>query len=314
MHSKWQIWDFFSSWKRDHLKSFNGVLALNTFDPYCLKMVKDYLLGPALDRKLHFKTASEITLGWLEDEFQALSLFGNTECFFIHAAQDLNSELIDKIAALDLPDRFILLSFENEAHAWKRIVKAATVEKLTLEAPKFWELQKLLDFVSVYLRLPLSFDAKTWMMGALENNLGTFYNSCYLIKLNYPEAREIGVKEVKELLTLERLDQFALAASFGRKKFADFYGKLVELEGDFEKMRFFFMFLQSHLVKMMDTSYLAQKPRLNQYEKDIQSTAKLWKRHDLAHELERFNRWEILSKKKDNFLWHEIRQEHLRMP
>ncbi len=136
----------------------------------------------------------------------------------------------------------------------------------------------------------------------------TFYNSACLIKLNYPEAREIGLKELKELLTLEKLDQFALASLFARKKFKEFFAKLVQLEGDFDKMRAFFNFLQSHLVKMSDTSYLAKKARLTQYDKDLESTSKLWKGSELLEAIERFNKWEILSKKKDSVLWHELKQ------
>src|SRR5690606_17590964 len=122
-----------------------------------------------------------------------------------------------------------------------------------------WEFNKLLDFVCSYLRLPLSFEAKTWILEAMENNLANFYNSCCLIKINHPEAKEVSLKEVRELLTTEKLDQFQLASLIARKKNKEFYEKLTALEGDFEKMRGFFMFMQSHLVKMADTSYLGKK-------------------------------------------------------
>lgn len=117
---------------------------------------------------------------------------------------------------------------------------------------------------------------------------------------------------MKSLFTLDKLDQFAMASLFTRKKFTDFYDRLVILEGDFDKMRGFFNFMQSHLVKLADTSYLAAKPRLTQYDKDLQSTAKLWKSDEITREIERFNQWEVQSKKKDNFLWNELRQTHLR--
>lgn len=312
MHSKWQIWDFFSSFNREHLKSYEGLLAINTFDPICLKLVKDFLTRGSGDRIIHYKMASEVTKEWIEEEFQTLSLFGNSESFFIHQAHDLKSDMIEILSNLEVTGRFLLLSFENEQTAWKKLVKDGKIPTLTVEAPRFWELNKLLDFVCAHLRLPLSYEAKTWILDALENNLGTFYNACCLIKLNHPEAREVGINEVKELLTLEKLDQFQLASLLARKKQKDFYDKLVLLEGDFEKMRGFFMFMQSHLIKMADPSYLAQKPRLTQYDKDLQSTAKLWKPQDLMSEVERFNRWELLCKKKDSHLWHEIKEAQLR--
>ncbi|WPU66142.1 DNA polymerase III subunit delta [Peredibacter starrii] len=312
MHSKWQIWDFFSSFKRDYLKTFEGTLAINSFDPICLKMVKDFLTRGADDKVIHYKMAAEVTRGWIEEEFQTLSLFGNSESFFIHQAQDLNAEMLEMISNLDVSGRFLILSFENELATWKKLVKEGKIGTLVIEPPRFWEINKLLDFTCAHLRLPLSYEAKTWILDALENNLGTFYNACCLIKLNHPEAREVGINEVKELLTLEKLDQFQLASLVARKKQKEFFEKLVALEGDFEKMRGFFNFMQSHLIKMADPSYLAQKARLTQYDKDLQSTSKLWKSDELMNEIQKFNRWELLCKKKDSHLWHEIKEAHLR--
>lgn len=312
MHSKWQIWDFFSSNNRDLLKNFEGILALNTFDPICLKMVKDYLTRGMDDKVLHFKMASEVTKSWIEEEFQTLSLFGNSESFFIHQAHDLPSDILDMLSNTEVTGRFVLLSFENEQNAWKRIVKDGKISTLVIESPRFWEFNKLLDFVCNYLRLPLSYESKNWILDAMENDLGTFYNICSLIKINHPDSKEVGINEVKDLLTLEKLDQFQMASLLGRKKHKEFFEKLIALEGDFDKMRGFFMFMQSHLVKMADTSYLAQKPRLTNYDKDLQNTSKLWKPSEIVAEIERFNRWELLSKKKDSLLWHEIKEAHLR--
>jgi hypothetical protein len=184
---------------------------------------------------------------------------------------------------------------------------------LVIEPPRFWEISKLLDFVANYLRLPLSYEAKAWILDALENNLSVFYNTATVLKLNFPDSKEISVNEVKSLFTLDKLDQFALASLFTRKKFLDFYDRLVMLEGDFGKMRGFFNFMQGHLTKLADTSYLAQKPRLTQYDKDLQSTSKLWTREEITVEIERFNQWEIQSKSKDSFLWNDLRQIHLRV-
>ena len=313
MHSKWQIWDFFSSFQRNYLSSFNGVLALNSFDPICLKLMKDFLTRGSEGRTIHHKLASDVTLNWIEEEFQTLSLFGDSDCFFIHLAQDLKADILDHLSKLELTDRFLILCYESEGVGWKKLVKDGAIGTLVIEPPRFWELNKLLDFVTNYLRLPLSYEAKSWILDALENNLSVFYNSCTVLKLNFPNSKEVSIDEVKSLFTLDKLDQFSMASLFARRKFSDFYDRLVQLEGDFDKMRGFFNFMQGHLTKLADTSYLAQKPRLTQYDKDLQSTAKLWKSEEITREIERFNQWEIQSKKKDNFLWNDLRQAHLRV-
>jgi hypothetical protein len=313
MHTKWQIWDFFSSFKKDYLLSFQGVLALNTFDPICLKMAKDYLLKGAFERTIHHKIAVEVNRNWIEEEFQTLSLFGGADCFFIHQAQDLKSDILELLSSLELSDRFVVLCYESENANWKKLLKDGKIPTLVIESPRFWELNKLLDFVTAYYRLPLSYEAKSWILDSLENDLSTFYNTAALLKLNFPESREVTLAEVKSLFTLDRLDQFAMASIFARRKFADFFDRLVQLEGDFEKMRSFFNFMQGHLTKLADTSYLDGKHRLSNYDKDLQNTQKLWKDHEIVREIERFNQWEILSKRKDSLLWNELRQTHLRV-
>jgi hypothetical protein len=311
MHSKWQIWDFFSSFRKDHLGHLQGIQALQTFDPLCLKLVKDFLIRGAGDRIIHHRISSEVTKSWIEEEFQTLSLFGGADCFYIHQAQDLKTEMLDAFNELKLNDRFIILLFEAESTSWKKLVKDNKIPTLVIESPRFWELNKLLDFTASYLRLPLSFEAKAWILDSLENNLSTFYNSCVLLKLNYPDVHEINLEQVKNLFQLEKLDQFAMASTFSRKKFKDFYERLILLEGDFEKMRSFFNFMQSHLIKLADTSYMSQKNRLTQYDKDLQNTAKLWHKDELIAEIERFNRWEIALKRKDNLIWHELHVTYL---
>jgi DNA polymerase III delta subunit len=274
-------------------------------------MMKDYLFFSSPEINVLHKQASEISVAWIEEEFQTLSLFGGGESFVIHQAQDMKSDVFEAIQSLELSDRFLVLAFETENQTWKKLIKENRVPTLVIEAPRFWEINKLLDFVASYLRLPLSFESKNWILDSIENDLSSFYNTCTVLKLNYPESREIKIDEVKSLFTLDRLDQFSMASSFARKKFDVFFDRLTQLEGDFEKMRQFFNFMQSHLIKMADTSYLGKKPRLTQYDKDLQGTAKLWSTDDLNREIRRFSSWEILSKKKDHSLWHELKKSYL---
>jgi DNA polymerase III delta subunit len=312
MHTKWQIWDFFYSFPRTHLSTYSGLLAINTFDPICLKMLKDFLIKGSGERIIHHKVASEVSRQWIEDEFQTLSLFGGSDCFFIHQAQDLKTEILDEIATLNLSDRFVIFCFESESLSWKKLLKDNLIPTLVIEPPRFWEVHKLLDFVTVYLRLPLSYEAKNWILDSLENDLFTFYNAATLVKLNFPDSKEIGLSQVKDLLTPDRLDQFMLASLFCRKKTSDFFERLIQLEGEFNKMRSLFNFMQGHLIKVADSSYLSSKSRLTQYDKDIQGASKLWNMSDLVAEIERFNQWEICAKKKSLTLWKELRLAYLR--
>lgn len=310
MLSKWQIWDFFSSVRPDYLEGVSGTIVLNTFDFQSLKLIKDHLFKN-LSTTVHHKLASEVTWDWIENEFLTLSFFSTSESFFIHQAQDLSSDLLEKLVNLNLDNRFIMLNFESENASFKKLVKEKNVRILQVEAPRFWETAKLLDFTAALVRLPLSYDAKTWMLNSLENTFQQFYNSCCLIKLNYPGAPEVSLKQVQELFEVDRLDSFHLAAVFGKKSFREFYGELIKLEGDFEKMRGFFLFMQSHLIKVADPSYLDGKDRLSQYDKGILQVSKLWKQEELLHWVGVFNDLEIMAKRKDSTLWSLLKRSYL---
>lgn len=310
MLSRWQIWDFFSSVKTDYLEGATGIFVLNTFDFQSLKLIKDHLLKNN-SATVHHKLASEVSYEWIENEFLTLSFFSSSESFFIHQAQELNVDLLEKLVSLELDNRFIILNFESETAAFKKLVKEKSARILQIEAPRFWENNKLLDFTAAFVRLPLSYEAKNWMLNSLENTFQQFYNSCCLLKLNYPGVTEVGLAQVKELLEVERLDSFYLANIFGKKNFKEFYTQLIALEGDFEKMRGFFLFMQSHLIKVADPSYLDNKDRLSQYDKGIIQVAKLWKQADLFYWIARFSDLEILAKRKDSALWNELKFSYL---
>lgn len=310
MLSKWQIWDFFSSVKNDYLEGASGVIVFNTFDFQSLKVVKDYLLK-SLSNPVHHKLASEVTIEWIENEFLTLSFFSNSDSFFIHQAQDLNAEILEKLGSLELENRFILLNFESENASFKKILKEKKLKVLQIEAPRFWENNKLLDFTASFVRLPLSFEAKNWVLNSLENTFQQFYNSCCLLKLNYPQLPEVGLKEVKEVLEVERLDSFHLANIFCKKNFMLFFGELIKLEGDFDKMRGFFLFMQSHLIKVADTRFLDGKDRLSQYDKGIIQVAKFWKHDELVGWISFFNDLEIMAKRKDSSLWNKLKFSYL---
>jgi len=312
MHSKYQLWDFLNTFKRENPKNIEGLFAIKTFDHVCLKIIKDFLLQDLGDKRVIYKMAGEIKKDWIEDEFKSLSLFSDSESFFIHQANDLNAELIDCFSSIQITDRFVILSFENDQITWKKVVKEEKIQAITIEAPKFWETNKLLDFCCHYLKLRLSHDSRTWILEVLENNLPTFYNACFLLKLNHPGPYELGLAEVQKLLTSEKVDHFVMASLFSKKKKREFYRKLTLFQSDFDKMRSLFLFMQSHLLKMADPSYLSLKSKLTNYDKEIQTTSKLWTVDDLISEIARFNKLEILSKKKDSNLWHELKIDYFR--
>lgn len=314
MHSKWQIWDFFQSYPRGSFRDLSGIVILQSFDPLSLRLMKDHLLYLTPDEfKPKYLAGNEVQISWLEDEFLSLSLFGNTTSFIVGQPDDMSSSVKDFILETDLTveGRVFGFAFYSDSAFLKKLVKKKIDHHIQIESPRFWETDKLLDFLGRYFQLPLSYEAKKYIVQSIEHELMPMFDVYRLIKLNYPDKKEVSFKDIENLVSLERLDQFALATELGKKKYAHFFERLLSVDFDFDRSRMIFSFLQGHFLKMADTSYLNGKNRLTQYDKEILALAKGWSSFEIRDLLQKLQLWEMQSKMKDSFLETELRQAHL---
>jgi DNA polymerase III delta subunit len=311
MHSKWQLWDFLQSYPKGSFNDLKGKIVLQAFEPLALRLMKDHLLAGVEDKPKHL-AGSDLTLNWLEDEFQSLGLFGNTTSYIINNPDEMNSACKDFLLRDDLllEDRRLAFAFYSDSPYLKKMMKT-TVSSVVLEAPRFWEMDKLIDFLSRFFRLPLDLEAKKLIMQAVEHELSSLYDVFRLIKLNYPEKASIGVKDVEGLIDQERLDQFALATDLAKKKYSAFFDRLLSVNFDFERLRFILSFLQGHFVRVADPSYLEGKARLSQYDKEILALSQGWTREEIKHLLLLLQNWEMDCKMKNSNLQSELRQAYL---
>lgn len=313
MLSKWQIWDFFASYPLNAWQEADGLFVLQTFDSQSLRIVKDTLLKHVDNKIFLHKVGEDLTRDFLENEFQGLSLFGPGESYIIHRPETIPAASIEYMVSdrFDPSGRLIVLCFDSDGAQLKKLLKRPGVTHTQVEPPRFWETQKLLDFICFYFKIPLSFESKQYLLESLEGSFDILFQAAQSIKISFPANKEISLKETQEIVSREKLDQFLLAQIFGKKKMVEFFERILELQLEFERMRFFFQFMQSHLIKMADISYLQGKARLSNYDKDIQSAARIWKQDDLFTWIERFNEWEILAKRKDEALYSHVKQSYL---
>lgn len=313
MHSKWQIWDFFNSYPMNSWQEAEGIFVLQTFDSQSLRLVKDSLMAQAGDKIFLHKVGEDLTVEWLENEFQGLSLFGPGESYIIHRPETIPAASLEYMLSdrFDVSGRLVALCYDQDSAGLKKLVKKVGVTYCQVEAPRFWETQKLLDFICFYFKIPLSFESKQYLLESLEGSFDILYQAAQAIKISFPEQKEISLSQTEEIVSREKLDQFLLAQIFGKKKMVEFFERILELKLEFDQMRFFFGFMQSHLIKIADTSYLTGKARLSNYDKDILNAAKIWKQDELMRWIARFSQWEILAKKKDDTLDGQIKQSYL---
>ncbi len=311
MHSKWQIWDFFQSYPAGSFNDLKGKIVLQAFEPLALRLMKDHILK-GVDEKPKHLAGSDLTLSWLEDEFQSLGLFGNTTSYIINNPDEMNQACKDFLLRDDLilDDRRLAYAFYSDSPYLKKLMKTE-VSSVVLEAPRFWEMDKLIDFLTRFFRLPLDLDAKKLITQAVEHELNALYDVFRLIKLNFPDKASIGLSDIQGLIDQERLDQFALATDLAKKRYSAFFERLLSVNFDFERLRFIFSFLQGHFVRVADPTYLEAKARLSNYDKEILALARGWKLEEIKQLLTLLQSWEMDSKMKSTNLQTELRQAYL---
>ncbi len=148
MHSKILPWDFVSKFPQTINSAKTGVYAFLSSDPYI-----EHILSKNLPRKnLSFRcyTGLDITKDYIEEHFCNLSFFSQTENIFIMNAELMSANnyplLLEKIP--EISNQYIVLFFSKTNKLFLELQKIVNVETFTIEAPRFWEGPKMLQFAA----------------------------------------------------------------------------------------------------------------------------------------------------------------------
>jgi DNA polymerase III delta subunit len=307
MLSKWKIWEFTKS---THINLKPGLHAINSYDNFLNTLIKG-----AVTKNISLSTldAPSITTSWVDDNFKSLGLFGNTDSFCINFADKLVPDVKEALLSDDLmlEDRYLILMFDKSDDFFKEITKKDSVHGIKIEAPAFWENDKLLDFVAAKEGVQLSFPAKQTILEFVESNIGSYYNIINKLKVNY-DSDTITDQMLDLVIDKDRLDSFEMASLFGFKKMAGFYKKILDIDPDFETLRSLFYFLQTHMAKISDPRYIEKKSKPSKYDKQILSQSKVWKDGELVLVMDFLRSLELKAKTKSSFLKSDLRSAYYR--
>lgn len=313
MLSKWKIWDYENS-SSSASKEY-GIYALTSYDTFFLPSLKS-ACSKSCDLsagQLTTLNASDITTTWVDSNFKSLGLFGNNDSFCINFAESLPVNVKDMLLNDDLllEERFLFLSFSKVDDFFKKISQKKEVKGIKIEAPAFWENDKLLDYIAERAGVLLSFAAKQKISDFVEPTAMNFYNIINKLKLNFSQE-SISEEMLDEVLVKNKLDTFEMANLFGYKKMAVFYKKILDVNPDFEALRSLFYFLQTHMSKISDTRFIEKKSKPSKYDKQILSQSKVWKPHELNLVMDFLRTLEHKAKTKNNFLISDLRSAYYR--
>jgi len=314
MHSKWQIWDFLKNHEEVINPHSKGLYSFWSFDPFINRILKERIpeqLGGENPRVL---LGNDLSPEWIENNLQTLSLFGGGEPYIVQHAELIPNSVSEMIleGQVDFSDRFFILFFYKDCPLRQKLNKKKDEAIHTsIMAPAFWEFSKLLDFLADYFHIRFSFEGKKFFLDTIPHECAAFYNALNVLKLIYPDHQELSQKDIEDVLVSTRLDKFQLAQLFCQRKFNGFFAKLLSIELDYDQLRSFFSFMQGHLIKVMDPSYVERKPRVSKYDREIVGQSKMWRKKDLLKSIRTFAELEILVKRKDPSLLPRLRQYYL---
>ncbi len=323
--NKWNAWDLLSHGGTFFKKEFLPAQGIITPDSY----LEHFLIQ---EIKLHHEVKTvfphSVDLEWFEEKFQGQSLFAlfgadeesgfNVSTYLVHDTQLLSKEilelLITKTESGDFGESKFIFFFQGKLNKTSKKfldVLGSHLVVQEIKEPKFWENRKLFDLYASKFEVDLTLDAKNYLLDVLEKDSPSYFN-CFSILSAYREpGKAFELSFVKSIVGKSHIDFFGLAEKVSRKEIKAFFQELYQLQAPSEELRSFFFFIQGHLIKVLDPSYLSQKSRLSKYDESIQNAHKIWDKNALKDLIKFFSDLEIESKRKGFLLQEKIKEAYL---
>ena len=321
MLSKWYPWDFFKNNPKVVDTRTPGYFAIEVFDPYLERMITFNLRNSY--NGIQYISGPEVTPDWLSQQFQELDLFSfnpdtsssNPTTWLILNPDEIPKQTRVLILenSISLDQNNLIFSFTKKSSFFDELSKCDFINCLKMDEPRFWETSKYLNFLEIQMGMNLDSVVHQYILDAVANDTQSFIEA--LSKLRRFNTTWSGLPksldQVKAIVHKSRLDQFSLASLFCKKKKVNFYKQLIDVEADFDSFRMLFSFMQGHLMKLIDPSYMSKKTRMSKYDKEIDAHSKLWRKSELEKEISLFSNFEILAKQKSEQLKFELRAQYL---
>lgn len=303
-------WEFHQAYPNLLKKDQTGLYAFSCYDPYLERIFLNTIPGNFLEGEA-WKVLSgpELTVQWLEDNLATLDFFSVSQSYKVLMSEQMSGPVKDFLLNEDIDwgERYFLLTFGKEDKFFSNLEKKKKATVLKVKEPRFWEMGKLMKFLCEQTSVPLSYQIQNYILEVVPNEPGPLLVALKKLALLGGNLRSLTPQKVDELLGHERVNQFELARLWGEKRHTDFYKSLLELSHDYDGLMSFFRFLQGHILKVVDPSYMKSKAKPSKYDRQIESCARMWSAAQLRDELRFFGECEILAKSKSRDLINQLR-------
>ncbi len=309
-----QPWDIMG--KHSYLleESQKGLYAFQCYDPYIEKIflnkIPSHFYGESGRIVME---GSDVTLDWFKENIESLDFFSSDQSYLVLQGELVPKDTLDYIAKseIDWGERYFLILFHTEAKVLALLKKKKDATVIKVEAARFWEGQKLLQFLCDQIRLSLPYNIQNYIVEAIPSEPGLLIQSLKKINQHLKEGGSLDLEIIKKIISVEKIDQFEMARLYGEKRWPLVFEKLLIHTSDYDGLMHIFRFLQGHLIKVADPSYIRKKSRPSKYDKNIETQSSLWKMSEVRSELSFLASCETLSKSKSSDLVNKLRMRLL---
>ncbi|MBF0297187.1 MAG: hypothetical protein HQK51_00585 [Oligoflexia bacterium] len=332
MLSKFSIWDFKPNKNQGQNNLINNeTLIINLLvedlfmQKFILEEVNDILKLniKTLETEITSRNAKECSLQWFQQELLTPTLWDNNQVYVIQACEEFNKDkinfLIKNKTFLNNINCKLIMLFSKEVGAFQQLHKESIGSSIKIETPRFYEFKKLLTYLINKLDIKnLSEEAKNYFCEVIKPTSCDYYTNLMQIKILSQSQKcaseKLDAVGLQKLLLPEtnHLDFFKLAKIFSKKNYKEFFATLITNMNsnskniDSNALLSFAIFMQNHLLKISDPSYLKHKTKLNRYDQAISSYSKNWNNVEIKRALRFFATIEISNKFKDPILMHSL--------
>lgn len=310
MFFKFLPWDLSKARTDLITKGQKGILAINSSDPYLEKMFLRKIPKEYIENQ-DFKVliGNELTYSFIEENLINIGLFSDNSPYLILLAEQASKEaiqlLIEQIPSLT--DRLVVLCYSSAGKTWDEVKKTDAIDCIQIEAPRFWESKKLLQFLCDELGVELGYELQNAFIQEVNFDTGDYLQALKNLALLSGSLKIHDPMLIQKAISEHRIDHFELANLFGAKLRHKFIDLLERLKPDHIELMGLFTFLERHLGKMLDPSFIDAKNRPTKYDQEIKTHSQLWEPRELVEEMGFIGQLVISAKSKDPLIYNKMR-------
>lgn len=318
MHFKGKIWEYCSKYPQG-ISSKGKLIAYKCDDPFYMQIIKSRLKNNYFqDDELKVSIGSELSSTWVEDNFLSLGLFGNSESYYVLNAEDIKDNTVESFERAEefiLDGRILVLVFNKDSKLFKKLAKskAENIETVQITAPAFWEDKNLLNFLCEEKKINLPINLKSWILSEVTFSSVEYSLILDRIKINFTDFQGLAAADLATLIGAKKIDQFHIVELLARKNMPGFYKSFIEVIESGQDLFQLLYLMQSHFIKMFDTSYTEEKKKLSKYDQGIISQSKNWEKKDIIKVIDYMGELLILAKSKSNQLERRVKSDQLKL-